>query len=125
MFVSDETEAVSDGQNSIHVRTRLGFGAYNEFMDELRSQVGAGSLLEHLGALNIALLAHCVAKWDGPAFQADGKAIPCTRENVLRLDPEDPLVNQAMEVIRVHNPLTRMGSDPKPDTSVGAPRPTA
>lgn len=123
MFVTEDLDAVTVGADTVWVRTRLDFGRQSAFMDELRAVVGSSAdLFAHLGSLNLALMAHLVARWEGPAFRdAQGNTIPCTPEMIRRLDPEDPLVEATLRAVNRYNPLTRSGPAPKSATSAGAP----
>lgn len=52
-----------------------------------------------LGKANMVLLENNIVKWEGPGF--DGK--PFTPENLRQLDPDDPLLEKALEEINARN----------------------
>lgn len=47
----------------------------------------AVDIMFSLSAQKMILLKHNLARWAGPAFEADGRPVPCTAENIERLDP--------------------------------------
>lgn len=143
---------VTDGTNTIYIRSRMDYGAYARVESELSAfqmnlkQVEAyakkgGKKGKRNGtaptedikvtaqvtksAQELALLKENVKKWEGPAFQdGSGRPIPCSRENVARLDPNDPLVMRVLETIdELNTPATEApeefeieeGPDPNPD----------
>ena len=124
MFVNGETLPIADGPNTITIRTKMDFGVYSAFMDDLLAISGPKlDITKHIGALNVALMVHNIVGWEGPGFLGpDGKTtLPVTPENIRHLDPDDPLVERVLAEVQERNPLFRPSAPPKVDTSVGAP----
>lgn len=77
MFVQADRVAVQDDAgNTIYIRRKMDVGAI--------SRVQGAPAEERLIALYVAN----IVAWEGPAFQG----IPCTPEQIARLDPQEPLV---------------------------------
>ncbi|MBM3187099.1 MAG: hypothetical protein FJZ90_00065 [Chloroflexi bacterium] len=58
----------------------------------------------NIGSYRLALLIHNIVAWEGPGFEDDiGKPIPCTRINIMRMDPDDPLLKLVAEEIGKRN----------------------
>lgn len=62
-----------------------------------------------LGAYQTELLVLNVVSWGGPSF----KGVPVTRENILDLDPDNPLVDKVLVTIRQLNKKRAGGKSPK------------
>lgn len=121
MFVTEELTPITVGENTMHIRAKLDYGAESRFMDRLRQIVGEGSLFDHLNEANRALMELCIVRWEGPAFlDAGGKPIPPTPEQIARLDPDEPLVEAVLREVNRRNPLWQQRPDPKAATNAGA-----
>lgn len=96
MFVDASPVAVTDDKgNTIYVRPKMGKGIQAQVSNDFQRLGGSSQV-----AYGYSLLAHNVVAWDGPDFvDGDGRAIPATRANIDRLDPDEPIVNQAIDTI--------------------------
>ena len=98
MFVSEETVAVSDGENTIYRRAKMGRGVEARVSADFMSLGGASQR-----AYNLVLLYHNIVSWHGPAFTVNGNPVPCTRKYIDLLDPEEPLIAAVLEEIAADN----------------------
>lgn len=113
MFVSQEGIPVCvDGddvppeqRNIIYIKAKMDVGTQNRMLSailKVREETGdedGTNMSYDLGAYYIALLRHNIVKWEGPAFQG----VPCTPENIERLDPDEPLVERVLERLNESN----------------------
>ena len=88
---------ISDRGDYVIVRERMDFATQSALERDLLSfKVTTGKSMEMLfskSGQNLAILKHNVVGWGGPMFTDEfGKPVPCTAENIDRLDP---LANQA------------------------------
>lgn len=98
-----------EGQtHTIYVRAKMDVDTLTRVKVEFNELNGSAQRLT-LGAYQLALLRHNIVGWEGPAF--DG--VPCTREHIGRLDPDEPLVQRVLERIDELNPPPRT-TDPEP-----------
>ena len=94
---SDDTPAAE--RNTIWVKEKMDVGTQNRMLSamvQIREQSGdvEGTRMTYdLGAYNLALLKYNIVRWEGPEFSA----MPCTPENIERLDPDNPLVVAVLE----------------------------
>jgi hypothetical protein len=95
-FIENKPVGVSDDNgNTIYILARMGIGDEAKVSADF---VGLGG--RAINAYQLALLRHNVLRWEGPDFENDdGKTIPCTRENIDRLQPDLPLVKATLERI--------------------------
>jgi hypothetical protein len=97
MFVDPKARvAVTDGQNTVYIRAKMDAGRRAQVLDEMRMRGFDGEVktgeLSGLGSYQMLLRVHNVVAWEGPDFlDAHGKPVPCTRANILLLDPTTPL----------------------------------
>ena len=112
-FVKDERIDVTEGENTIIIRGKMGFGLYSTVQGagyRLRYDVDTGETAASfdMGEYNQALMVHNVLGWRGPAFLDDqGNPVPCTKETILQLDPNEPLVQKALDEITARNPQSQ------------------
>lgn len=117
MFIAPELVPVQVGDDTIWILPKMDVGCQGAVMDELLTLSG-GDLAQmdlHIGAYNVALMAHNIKRWEGPSF--DGTA--CTTDNVRRLDPDQAIVEAVLAEIQRRNP-PRGRRDPKGSTSATA-----
>jgi hypothetical protein len=124
MFVDPQARvAVSDEQgNTIWIRAKMDVATKNRVHDAIAAVDGASDdVVElHLGSYNTALLVHNIVAWEGPAFgDARGRTVPCTRQNIERLDPDEPLVTQVLGEISRRN-VRPESPDPNSPTTDGS-----
>jgi len=132
MFIDRNARVgVSDEQgNVIYVREKMDVktkGLVSDALASLSSDVmdgsGEGDIALRLGSHNCVLLVHNIVAWEGPAFvDARGRAIPCTREWIERLDPDEPLVDKVLGEINTRNvrPESPDPNSPTPGGSMNA-----
>lgn len=126
-FVSQETVAVTEGPDTIYIKSRMDYG------DTVR--IGnAGQKDEHgninFEALNTMLFQINILGWEGPGFEGQ----PYSLEALLRLEPNDPLLEKVLQEINARNlaatsvkdTASKNGYGGRGDTaSVASPRPMA
>lgn len=107
MFVDTKARVpVSLDGNTIYIKAKMDFGTVAAVQDEIKATgtESADMQFERLGSYRMALLTNNIVGWEGPAFLDEkGKVIPCTRENIRRLDPQDPLVEMVAAEIGERN----------------------
>jgi hypothetical protein len=127
MFVSD-TDRVPvsvDGANTVYIRPRMSFGIQQKVasamlrLADADNEQGMSSSYD-LGAYQTAMMTHNVVGWEGPAFRDErGQAIPCTPANILRLDPDEPLVKRVLQELTERN-TPKASPDPNLPTPTGS-----
>jgi len=124
MFIDPNTRVpVTDGRNTIYIKARMDMDTRARVQNEMRVMPNEATeevVLEKIGSYRLALLQHNIVAWEGPDFAG----VPCTREAIGRLDPNEPLVAKVAEEIGQRN-KPRESSDPNVatpsgDTSAGA-----
>jgi len=122
MFVSasERVPVTLDGSDTIYIKPKLDFGAANRVVSAVTkasaTEGGDVSATLDMGAYNTALMINSIVGWEGPSFTDEaGKPLPCSQYNVLRLDPDEPLVKRVLEEIQARNQAKRTpdGTDPK------------
>lgn len=103
MFVNPQARVpVTLGENTIYVKAKMDLGTKSAIQDEIRAK-GADineQEVRGIGSYRLLLMVHNIVAWEGPDFIDErGKAIPCTRENIKRLDPTEPLCDLVAERI--------------------------
>lgn len=116
-----EQIAVTLDDNTIFVRSQIDFATYAKIEEGLmklemttarQSQNGKAKTDEDvtIGARytksgqRLAVLEECVVDWEGPKFtDKHGRKVPCTRAQIRRLNPHDPLVQRVLEEIDSRN----------------------
>jgi hypothetical protein len=110
MFVNpnDRVAVTLDG-NTIYIKAKMDIGTRSAVQDEIRATTDGTEAtgLAGLGSYRMALLRHNIVAWEGPAFEG----YPCTRANISRLDPDEPLVELVAEEIGKRN-APRESPDP-------------
>lgn len=100
IFVDGRGRPVTVGENTIYLRTeftvRQGLA-----LRRLQEAVSVGD-----PEAGERLLSIIIAGWEGPAFEG----VPCTAENIARLNMADPLVQEA---IRAYQEILTGMADPK------------
>ena len=125
MFVSntDRVAVTLDGVNIIYVRPKMSYGVLQQVMSAAApvkvtpdAKDGLDAGLDY-GAYNMALMKFNIVGWEGPAFQDEaGRIVPCTPANILRLDPDEPLVSHVFKEIERLN-----GKQASPDPNSVTP----
>lgn len=95
MFLDTQTITVTEGKNSMTLRQHMTLAQEAHFRGELTAAARAfdGYLVQE--QWEWLLLRAYLASWSGPAFQDGRTLMPCTYDNIDRLDPNDPLVLKA------------------------------
>lgn len=120
-FISNERVPVyldEDPSNIIYIRSKMNVGVQNRVQDAIAAisqDGGKADISYHLGAYNNALLTCNVLGWEGPDFDK----VPCTPENILELDPDDPLLEKVLEEINRRNTKAKDSPDPKLSSANG------
>ena len=111
MFVDPNAKvAVTLGENTVYIKAKMSAGTKALLEDEIKT---SGSVrrkegeetvdeaaVSGFGSYGMLLRIHNIVAWEGPDFvDADGKPIPCTRANIMRMDPTDPLYDLVGERI--------------------------
>jgi len=108
-FVDTTRLAVTDGENTIYIKPRMDYGTWCRVRDTLARMAIAngqvGELHVTTGSQELALAVHNVIGWDGPAFvdPMTKRAVPCTPENIERLERMLPVFIKAREKINEVN----------------------
>lgn len=104
-FVSEEKVAVTvaDDPNTIYIKPRMDFGTRNRVhgtATHVTTKKGEEATAEFdIGAYQIALLIHNIVGWSGPDFDS----VACTHANIEKLEPDDPLLEEALKQINARN----------------------
>lgn len=120
MFVDKKRVPVTDGTNTVHIRSKMSYGIKNQVAGKAASVSTNGRSAEvdvDVGAYQTALLVMNVLGWEGPDFvdEETGKPIPCTPENIEAADDDEPLWQMVLEEIARRNPQGR----PDPNSEAG------
>ena len=105
-----EPSAVTPDLDVIWIRPRMSYGVQQAVMGEgvkleqggavPRGRKAAKREVEiNLGAWQSALLVHNIVAWQGPSFGV----VPVSRDNILALDPREPLVQRVIAEISERN----------------------
>lgn len=116
MFVDPNARVpVTLGENTIYVKAKMDMGTRALLEDEIRTNGKAvdEAELRGLGSYRLLLLVHNIVDWEGPGFaDAQGRKVPCSRENIKRLDPNEPICAMVAERI---GELNRSPESPDPN----------
>ena len=117
MFIDVSKIAVTHGENTIFVKRKMDFGTTALVRDELfriglRNGGKPDSVYVSQGAQELALLVHNIVGWEGPGFAG----VPCTEENIKRLDPDEPII--AAVVAKINELNTKRAGEPDPKSSM-------
>ncbi len=119
MFVTKDRVPVTVGDNTIFIRAKMDFGTRQRVIGagvHLRPGEGAEGREMDIAGYQIAMLAHNIVGWDGPAFAG----VECTAAAIESLDPGELLVERVLEEISARNSAAREDApDPKPSPAVG------
>jgi hypothetical protein len=118
MFISDERVPIADDQgNTVYIRSKMGRAVFNAVLgDAMQMEAGQKDAKMNIGEYLTSLLVHNIVAWEGPAFTDErGKPIPCTAENIGKLDVDEPLIDRVAEEIAQRNP--RKQADPNSATA--------
>jgi hypothetical protein len=121
MFIdANQRVPVTRGANTIWIKAKMDLGTRSAVLDEIRTSGGKpeDADIHHLGQYRLALMQHNIVAWEGPAFEG----MPCTRGNIARLDPTDPLVEAVADEIGQRNAPSESPDPnaPAPSGSTGA-----
>lgn len=122
MFVQTDRVPISDeAGNTIYIRPKMDYGTRSQVLGaaadaRLDDKGNAKTATVNVGRYQNALLVNNILDWDGPAFTD----MACTPVNILRLDPDEPLVVKVLEEIATRNPQ-RQAPNPKSRTTSGSP----
>lgn len=116
----DDDGVISDrAPNVIYIRARMDVATKGRVTSEMFT-LGKDSQLEaRLGENTTALLVHNIVRWSGPDF--DG--VPCTPENIRKLDPTEPHLDKVLDAIAERNKspkAPKASATPATSTSAGA-----
>ena len=110
MFVSGEPVAVTlpDNPNAILIRPKMDLATENRVVGALaQMEQSTGQARLDVGAYLLELAVANIVGWQGPAFEG----VACTPEAIRRLDPDDPLVDAALDEIGRRNPARKPGKN--------------
>ena len=99
----DGEDVPFEERNTIYIKPKMDHGTRNRLTSAV-TRIKASADGERggeidMGAYNSAILYENIVRWTGPGFQA----MPCTPENIDRLDPELPLLDKVLEEINARN----------------------
>lgn len=102
MFIDSQARVpVTLDGNTIYIKAKMDLATRSAVQDEIAAK-GAGSdevEVRGIGSYRMALLVHNIVGWEGPAFEG----VTCNRTNIMRLDPEEPLVEAVAAEIGERN----------------------
>lgn len=121
MFVQTDRVPITVGDNTIYIKAKMDYGTRNQVLSaaadaRMDDKGNAKAATVNIGRYQNALLVNNIVDWNGPAFEN----IACTAVNILRLDPDEPLVVKVLEEIATRNPQ-RQAPNPKSRTTSGSP----
>lgn len=110
------SDTASVDTDCIYIKPRMNFGTKQRVMAagvKLSQQAGLDmgggvGMTVDVGSYQIAQLLHNIVRWAGPSFAG----VDLTEANILRLDPEEPLVKRVLQEIARGN-RTKESPDPK------------
>lgn len=125
VYEFDPSEVLSDkAPNVVWIKARMDMATRGAVSSELvRLDKDSKELEARLGDQELALLIHNIVRWEGPDFvDEQGRPIPCTPDNIRKLDGGDPFIAEVLEEIARRNPIRK---SPKkepatPSTSMSA-----
>lgn len=113
----DPSEVISNTPpNVIYIKPKMDYATKAKTTSELFTLDKESQIELHAGSSQMALLVHNIVKWEGP----DLGGVPCTEENIRKMDPTEPHLEKVLEEIAKRNkvPNDRKASA---STSAGAP----
>ena len=96
------TVPVTVGEHTVYIRAKMSGKVRAAVQDEMRARgfrKDEDVEVSGMGSYRLALLIHNIVKWEGPDFQD----VPCTRQNIERIDPQDELWEKVAEEIGERN----------------------
>lgn len=121
VYEFDPNEVISDEPpNIIFIRPKMDY-ATQKRVGTAGYKVGLKGKEDEFDVADnlIALMTFNIVGWSGPLF--DG--VPCTKENIQRLDPDQPVVEKALEEISRRN--SKASPNPKSPATNGSTSETA
>jgi len=122
IYEFDQNEVVSDKPpNVVWIRARMDAATRGKVSGELVKLGESGQGIEgHLGDGEVALLIHNIVRWEGPDFVDEmGRPVPCTAEQIRKLDTRDPFIAEVLSQIGERN-RPRTSPNPKSATASGS-----
>src|SRR5262245_681748 len=100
IYEFDPTEVISaTPPNIIWIRSKMDIATDAKVKSELL-RFGKDSQIEaHIGENELSLLIHNIVKWEGP----DLGTVPCTPEQIRKLDPTEPHLRAVLAAIAERN----------------------
>lgn len=116
MFVEKNAKVpITEGENTIFIVPKMDYGRKQNVISASTKFSLSGEANFDSGEWRIALLTHNIVGWQGPAFEtAGGGRIPCNAENIMRLDPTEPLVLKVVAEIDRRNAEPKLPDDADP-----------
>lgn len=104
VYEFDPDETISDTPpNIIWIRGKMDAGTAAKVKSELFGIAADGRSAEmYAGNSELGLLLHNILRWEGP----DLGMIPCTPENIRKLNPNEPHIARVLEEIAERNKAT-------------------
>lgn len=104
----DPAEVISDrAPNVIWIRPKMSVEVKGKVVSETTMIGRDGRSLEfRAGAQEVGLLIHNIIRWEGP----DLGGVPCTPDNIRRLDSSEPLIVKVLQEIARRNPVRASGN---------------
>lgn len=118
-FIDTTRIPIVDGEDTFFIKWKMDFGTKCLVEDTLtKMSIGtdtAGEIMFSVGAQKLALAMYNIVGWKGPKFDS----VPCTPENIKRLDPDYPVFVKAQDEISRRN-TRQETTDPNGSTTNGA-----
>ena len=116
VYEFDASAVISDvAPNVIYIKSKMDLATDARVKSELVKMAGDNKTMEmHLGENQLALLIHNIVKWEGP----DLAQMPCTPENIRKLDPTEPHIVLVLDEIARRN-ARKAAPNPKSPTAPG------
>jgi len=113
----DAAAVISDTPpNVIYIKSKMDVATDARVKSELVKMAGDNKTMEmHLGENQLALLIHNIVRWEGP----DLGMMPCTPENIRKLDPTEPHIEKVLETIAARN-KRKVAPNPKSPIAAGS-----
>jgi len=119
MFIDPSSRVpVTLGEHTIYIRAKMDTKTKAAVQDEMRARgMGEDEEVEvsGIGSYRLALLTHNIVAWEGPQFSG----AKCTKENINKLDPDEPLIELVAEEIGKRN-APKESPDPNGVTPTGS-----
>jgi hypothetical protein len=100
IYEFDPAEVISESPpNVIYIRSKMDSDADARYKNVILGMGDDGAIERNLGMLQLALLLANIVSWSGP----DLDSVPCTQENIRKLDPAEPHLALVLEEIARRN----------------------